>query len=152
MIGDITGYCMIKKDAKTVVAENVKAFLGDTCRVMEFSKPDGGALIMNRQGTELAMVEKEDIISSFECCQQNDILMPIELKDDFLGQMSYVNKVMTRKGGYNNLLKQMVIASSLHRGTFNDYILWAKQPEEQKEQYEMQDALINMVKNSHYGK
>lgn len=122
MIGDIVGYCIISSNAKTH-----KSFIGDSCRVMEFSKYDGGALVMNREGNELAMVEKIDIVSQFECFQQGEIIMPVDIKDDFLKQMLYTYKIMNRKGGYHPILKQMVIAASLRCGKFNDNFLWTKQ-------------------------
>jgi len=128
MIGDTVGYCVINKNATTCIAKTPKSFLGDTCRVMEFAE-DGGALVLNRQGTELAMFDKCDIGAKFECCEKGDVIMDPKLKEDFLGQMMYMNKAMSRKGGYNYMVKQIVIASSLHKGEFNDKVLWAVENE-----------------------
>lgn len=45
-------------------------------------------------------------------------------------QMMYVHKVTTRKGGYNNLLKNMVIQVSLMNGKLTDDFLFQKEREE----------------------
>jgi hypothetical protein len=49
------------------------------------------------------------------------------MKDDFIAQAVYTMKVNERKGGYAPILREMVIAASLHRGEFCDSVLWAKQ-------------------------
>jgi hypothetical protein len=125
MVGDIVGYCLIKKDTKTLVsAEPVKSFTEHPCRVLEFAI-DGGAMILNPQATGIAMVEKEDIISKFECGSQGDFIFPPKLT--LFEQMAYVTRLMQRKGGYNDTLRKMVIGASLHSGKFNDNFLWQKQ-------------------------
>lgn len=86
-----------------------------------------GALIFDKEGKALAMVDTEDIISSFYCCEFNGVIMPIEYKDDLIQQTLYYTKVMNRKGGYVPLLKNMVITHSLLSNKFNDTILWQNQ-------------------------
>lgn len=122
---DIVGFVDIKKDATTCKgAKNPDEFIGKTCRVMEFDR-DGGALVLNPQGTALAMFDKQDIYRRFKCGYANGVVTPPDL--DMMEQMMYVTKAQTRKGGYNNILCQMVIQASLMKGEFHDYLLWTKQ-------------------------
>ncbi len=124
---DVTGYAFIKKDAKTAKGVDPKKlpdFLGQTVRVMEFAD-DGGALVISPKGDCLAMFEKEDIKTKFKCTVQGEIICPPDI--DPFEQIIYSAKAMSRKGGYGPIIKQMVIAASLHKGTFNDNFLWQKQ-------------------------
>ena len=127
MIGDVVGYCEIKPDAKVQAASPDK-FRGKIVRVMEFQRDGDGALVISSDATELGMVEADAIRRKFECSSQGEVLMPPGL--DLIGQMAYATKVMTRKGGYNNLLKQMVIQASLMKGEFCDNFLFQKEEEE----------------------
>lgn len=124
---DIVGYCTIKKDATTGVAQNIKSFLGKDVRVMEFAR-DGGALVINSEATEMAMFNKEDIIRRFECGTQGEYLTPPNL--DTLQQMAYMTKLMSRKGGFNQIVRAMVIQTSLHKGKYTDDFLFQKEREE----------------------
>jgi hypothetical protein len=124
---DVVGYVDISKDAKAddiVSAISVEKFRGETCRVFEFAE-DGGALILDREATGLAMVEKAAIKRRFECGVVNDYIVPPNLNT--IEQMLYVTKCMSRKGGYNGIIKQMVIQSSLMQGKFDDRFLWVMQ-------------------------
>ena len=91
---------------------------------MEFAD-DGGAMLINMQGTAIGMFDKCDIERQFKCENVGDILCEPGLSNT--DKMLYVLKVQTRKGGYASVLKHMVIASSLQKGEFYDYVLWAKQ-------------------------
>lgn len=121
---DPVGYAIINKNAKSGAARNLHKFLGERVRVMEFAK-DGGVLVISSDAGELAMFDKEDVVRKFECIIDGDIVCPPGL--DFIGRMGYKTKCMTRKGGYNRLVREMVIAASLHRGEFSDSILWQRQ-------------------------
>lgn len=125
---DVVGFVKIKSDATTHMGVgNAQDFIGDNCRVIEFGH-DGGVLVLNRKATAIATFDKEDILSQFECgfvYGPQNVVTPPGL--DMIQQMAYVTTVMSRKGGYNNLLCQMVIEASLHKGEFNDHLLWAKQ-------------------------
>lgn len=124
-MNDIVGYAEIKHDAKTCKgARNPSDFIGKICRVMEFGH-DGCVMVLNSQGNALAMFDSCDVYRSFKCKIFNDVITPPNM--DFIEQIMYHDKVMTRKGGYNNIVKNFVIASSLHKGEFNDHVLWAKQ-------------------------
>lgn len=122
---DVVGYAEIKKDATTgrspIPIEN---FIGKPCRVMEFT-PEGDVLIVNSEATGLATFDACDVYRKFECKVLGDVLTPPDM--NMVEQTIYVAKVQTRKGGYNNLLKQMVIQASLLKGKFTDSVLFAVQ-------------------------
>ena len=120
----VVGYCRIRKNPTTGVGPELNTFAGTTVRVMEFDNW-GGVLAVNPQGTAMAMFERDDIETSFKCTTVGDVLMPPNLNE--FEQLLYHGKVLCRKGGYNSLLKQMVIEASLHRGQFNDQFLFQKQ-------------------------
>jgi hypothetical protein len=94
---------------------------------MEFDNDGNGALVLNPEGSALGMFDKDDFLASFKCIQVGNIIMPTSLKDDMLAQMSYTSQVLSRKGGYNDTLKKMIIVQSLNKGEFDDSILWQKQ-------------------------
>jgi hypothetical protein len=121
----IVGFAHIKKDATTCAgAINPEEFKGVTCAVMEFGVDDC-VLVLNPQGTALASFDKEDVQRSFKCGYFGKVITPPNLSP--LEQITYVTKVENRKGGYNNLLRGMVIAASMSKGEFCDSFLWAKQ-------------------------
>ncbi len=91
---------------------------------MEFAK-DGGVLVISSDAEELAMFNKEDVVRKFECSVETDFVLPPNL--DHFEKIAYKAKCMSRKGGYNHIVKEMVIASSLHKGEFNDGFLWQLQ-------------------------
>lgn len=91
---------------------------------MEFGH-DGCVLVINPQSTALAMFEKEDIYRSFKCGYFSGVLTPPEL--NHIEEMLYYHKAISRKGGYNRVLMNMVIQASLMKGKFTDDFLWQKQ-------------------------
>ena len=123
---EVVGYAIIKKDAKTGKSANpISQFTNAKyVRVMEFAA-NGFTLVLNPEGTALGSFEKEDVLKSFRCQVQGEVLVPPEL--DFINAQIYQSKVLLRKGGYNPMLKQMVIATSLHKGEFTDNFLFSKQ-------------------------
>jgi len=124
-MNDIVGFVHINKNATTCKgAENPTEFIGQTCAVMEFDR-EGGVLCLNPQSSALAMFDKEDVYRSFECGYSNGIVTPPNL--EMVEQMMYVMKAQQRKGGYNGLVRNMVIGASLAKGKFHDSFLWALQ-------------------------
>lgn len=124
-MNQIVGFAHIKKDATTCKgAENPNEFLGQTCAVMEFGVDDC-VLVLNPKSTALAMFDKEDVSASFKCGYSNGIVTPPDL--NMIEQMMYVTKAQTRKGGYNYIVREMVIAASLHKNKFNDGFIWQLQ-------------------------
>ena len=124
-MNNIVGFVHIDKNATTCKgAENPNEFIGQTCAVMEFGV-DGCVMVLNPQSTALAMFDKEDVYRSFKCGYSNGIVTPPFL--DMMNQMIYVVKAQQRKGGYNRIVRNMVIEASLMKGKFTDGFLWAKQ-------------------------
>ena len=121
---EVVGYALIKKDAKSGVSPiDINEFIGKVVRVYEFAK-DGGVLVMNLNATGLATFDKIDIQSKFECTEFAEIICPpdLEIKDKVI----YTTNVVSRIGGYSDILKKMVIAASINKGKFEDSFLWAK--------------------------
>jgi hypothetical protein len=118
MVGDIVGYCLIKSDATTCAgARKPEEFIGKILRVMEFN-PEGDVLVVNQQGTALAMFDACDVKQKFECDFVGDYIIPPNL--NYIEKTVYASKWMNRQGGYNNIIKQMVIAISLAKGKYSD--------------------------------
>lgn len=124
MIGDVVGYVSTSDTTTVVSAAPNSDFQNKVLRVMEFGV-DESPLVINNQSTALAIIENKDVVSKFKCSEFMGIVCPPEL--DILGKMSYVTRVMSRKGGYAPILKDMVIAASIHKGKFDDSILWLNQ-------------------------
>jgi hypothetical protein len=124
-MNDIVGFVHINKNATTCKgAKNPNEFIGQTCAVMEFDS-DGGVICLNPQGTALAMFDKQDVYRSFKCGYSNGIVTPPNL--GMFEQIIYVSKAKKRKGGYNWLVRNMVIEASLMKNNFHDSFLWAMQ-------------------------
>jgi hypothetical protein len=71
------------------------------------------------------MFQKQDIYRGFKCGYSSGIVTPPDL--DKINQMIYVEKATNRKGGYNQLVRNMVIQASLMKGQFYDNFLWSLQ-------------------------
>jgi hypothetical protein len=124
-MNDIVGFAEISKTATTCKgAKNPEEFIGKTCAVMEFGR-DGCVMVLNPLGTALAMFEKEDVYRSFRCEYVDGVVTPPDL--ELFEKMSYVIKAQQRKGGYNHLLRNMVIQASLMKSKFHDSFLWQMQ-------------------------
>ena len=122
---DIVGFVNIRQNATTCKgALNPNEFIGNTCPVMEFGADDC-VLVLNPQGTAMAMFDKEDIVSKFKCKLVNGVVCPPDLH--LLDQMIYIHKCQNRKGGYNDVVMNMVIQASLMKGEFTDSFLFQKQ-------------------------
>lgn len=124
-MNDVVGYALIKKGAtKVVSAAPISDFTEWRVRVLEFAD-DGGVLVVNSKGDAMAMIEKEEVHSSFKCSVEGDVICPPNF--NILQRMNYMAKCKLRKGGYCNTVREMVIAASLHRKEFCDGFLWQKQ-------------------------
>ena len=122
---DIVGFADISKTATTCKgAINPEEFIGKTCAVFEFGR-DGCVMVLNPLGTAMAMFEKVDVVRSFRCEYINGVVTPPDL--GFIEKMIYVAKAQQRKGGYNHLLRNMVVEASLMKSKFFDSFLWQKQ-------------------------
>jgi hypothetical protein len=119
---DIVGFAEISKTATTCKgAKNPEEFFGKN---LEFGRDDS-VLVLNPLGTALAMFDKEDVRRSFRCEYIDGVVTPPDL--GFIEKMTYVAKVQQRKGGYNHLLRNMVIQASLMKSVFYDSFLWQMQ-------------------------
>lgn len=139
MLGEIVGYVKLKPKTTTgISAISIEQFFdGQIVRVLEFSNPKNydsenniipeGCLVISNNAAGIATFDKEDILLYFECHETGDVLMPKKLKDDPLQAAMYMTNVKSRKGGYNNILKNMVIAASLMKNKFNDNFLFQQQ-------------------------
>jgi uncharacterized protein YerC len=122
---DLQGYAYIKGNTTTGISPApMSDFENHTVRVMEFGHDDC-VMVINAKANAIATFDKCDVGRSFRCGQQGDVITPPDL--NMIEQMMYVGKAMSRKGGYNYMVGQMVIASSIHSGKFNDTVLWTKQ-------------------------
>ena len=145
---EVVGYATIKKDAVVPSTLPMSEFQGQDVRVMEFDR-EGGALVVNAKATGIAHFDKEHIYRKFECGVQGDVLTPPGL--NLVEQMMYVGKVMTRKGGYNGILRQMVVQASLMKGKFNDQFLFAVQQEEDRMEKEKHEHIKDIKRRMHNG-
>jgi hypothetical protein len=122
----IVGYAFIKIDATTGIHKDEqtrKTFIGQTVRVLEFAQ-DGGAMVVNSQSTAIDVFDKDDISAKFECVEYANVICRPNI--NLMEQLIYYNKVISRKGGYNYIVKNMVIAASLHKGELTDGFLFNK--------------------------
>jgi hypothetical protein len=67
----------------------------------------------------------DDVEMWFECRVRGDVVLP--KTDDGMQLMVEMGKRLCRKGGYNRILKGMVILNSLRVGEFNDDFLFKRQ-------------------------
>lgn len=145
---DVVGYATIKKDAEVFSTVPMTEFQGQDVRVFEFDR-DGGALVINSKATGLAHFDKEHILRKFECCVVGNVLTPPGL--NMIAQTMYVGKVLSRKGGYNDLLKNMVIQASLMKGKFNDQFLFAVQAQEDRIKKEKHEKIKDIKRRMQNG-
>lgn len=123
---EVVGFCIIKKNSTTgMSAIGVENFEGNPMRVVEFGKVDNCVMCIDSKGSAIGVFDRCDVVSSFECEIFNDIICRPNLS--LVEKIQYSTRCMTRKGGYNQLLANMVITASLHKSEFNDGFLWSKQ-------------------------
>lgn len=119
---ELQGFCTIKKGALTCAGtDHPEWFVGKDCVVMEFDS-DGGVLVIDFNGRGMASFDKEDVYRKFECQMMADVICPPKLNT--IDKLLYCSKVHARKGGYNHILKDMVIQASLFKGEFHDDFLF----------------------------
>jgi len=122
---DTAGYALLKKEADCSFSMgDPKDWQRETVRVVEFND-SGSILVVSRDAMKMGMFDAKDIHASFKCLDVSGVLIP-PIKGE-MEKMMEASKRMMRKGGYNDFIKQMVIAASLHRNEFNDGFLFTKQ-------------------------
>lgn len=129
MLGDVVGYCMIKSGSTTgISAGKISNFEGKPIRVLEFAF-DGGVMVVNPEGDAIGTFDKCDITHSFKCEIYSQVVCPPDLPTT--DKVIYVAKRLNRKGGYGELIKQMVVRLSLMKGKVEDDFLFQKQAEDE---------------------
>lgn len=137
MIGDIKGFVSIKSLDNSLIGYdeqlNPKIYqeIKDAVLkalalpIIDIAVNNSGFLVVEPGGRAIVDVNMKDVNSWFECSAVGEILLPPNL--NFIETINEFAKRMTRKGGYSNIVRNMVIASSLHYGKFNDDFLFIKQ-------------------------
>lgn len=121
-MNEIIGYVQLSPVCNTGMSPlEMSNFADCICRVLEFNR-EGGVLVVSPDGDGLGMFDKEDIVSSFRCSTMGQVICPPDL--DEIRKMEYYYKASSRKGGYNNTIKDIVIALSLSKNTFTDSFLF----------------------------
>lgn len=126
MLGDIQGYCVLKS------TNTVKGYAGDPkelldafiLRIVDVAVDNSGFLVLNKQGTALAMVDMPDVQMHFLCSTLGGVILPPKLS--FAEQWREVAKRVMIKGGYTDIVRSAVIATSLIQNKFNDDFLFSK--------------------------
>ena len=123
MIGDTVGFVILKQDA------DLKHAVGDPetwkkgiKTALEINNSTESVLLID--GANMGMFDFKDVDRMFDCDSQGDVLLPKGLNE--IEKMFYFGHVMSRNGGYNEIARKLVIASSLHRQEFCDDVLWQK--------------------------
>jgi len=127
MLGDITGYVLVKNDAKCehAVMHTPEELQGKIFRALELNDSTKSALIIDNKAVAIDMIDYNDIERKFHCIKVNDVILPPG--EDMLVNMFEAERRLLRKGGYDSMVRGMVIASSLHKEKFNDDFLFQKQ-------------------------
>lgn len=121
------GYALIKTDQKSGISPApMTDFVGKPVRVLEFAE-DGGVMVINNEATAIATFDKQDVRSSFKCNQFGNVLVPEHIKIFSAAGVEFLMKRQSRKGGYCQIIQNMVIAASLQKGEFYDDFLFQKQ-------------------------
>jgi hypothetical protein len=122
---DPQGYAILKPSADcTMAVGEPQNWLNPKAIhiAMELNDRSQSALLIN--GAEMGMFEYSDLQHYFRCDRQGEILLPPGL--DMFEQMLYASLATQRNGGYNEIVKKMVIMASFHKNEFNDNFIWQK--------------------------
>lgn len=124
---EIKGYCMLKStNTVTGYVGDIKELLPPhALRIIDIAVDGNGFLVLNANSSALAMVEKEDVDYLFYCSVLNGVICPPDI--NFAERLQFAVSRQTRKGGYNNIVANIVIAASLSKGYFTDDFLFQKQ-------------------------
>lgn len=136
---DIKGYCTIKQSAEGRYVADVKKWKEALyCRVMDYNI-DGDVLAVLPDGQAMGMFNKNEVDSFFPCVVFGNVLCPPEA--NVADQEVYYLKVVSRKGGYNDILRRMVIINSLRKGKLDDDFLFSVERMEQLQQQQTQQRV-----------
>lgn len=137
MVGEIKGYCLLKSIDNVFIgmnkawypkeyAEIEQLLLTNPVRIIDIGVDNSGFLVLEPKARCICDVRNmDDVQSHFLCDQVGDVLIPPGLSE--LDKMLEMNKRTMRKGGYNDILRRMVVINSLRKNKFDDDFLFAKQ-------------------------
>lgn len=119
----IKGFCILKS------TQTVRGYAGDIAELLntplvifDVAVNGDGFLIMNKSMTAMADVRMPDVDRYFLCEIIGGVVIPPDLSIE--QKMAEITKRRARKGGYNDIIKNMVIAGSLAKGKFDDRFLF----------------------------
>ncbi|MPM12596.1 hypothetical protein SDC9_58950 [bioreactor metagenome] len=117
---DTIGFCTISTAPEGKYVADPDFWKGKTCRVVDITIA-GDVLV--KLDNKIGAFEAKDVVSIFRCQMFADVICSPEIS--FSDQMLYYKKIMNRKGGYNSLLRDMIISVSLRNGKFTDDFVFA---------------------------
>lgn len=134
-LGTIKGYLMLKSLDNIFIGINeeydyehyqkVKSdILKFPIRIIDIGVEDSGYLCVPPDASCLVDVrDKASVRNIFFCDEEGDILIPPGI-DDMVKRMVEFTKRSMRQGGYDRIVRNMVIAASLQKGEFYDDFLF----------------------------
>lgn len=123
---DIKGYVLLKSDANCNFAMGKPSdWQNKVLRAMEINEDTKSVLVINSEATHMGMFKLEECERYFHCEVMNKVILPPNL--NFMDKLLEFNKRVQRKGGYNDVIYNMVVMASLHSKEFNDKFLFQKQ-------------------------
>ena len=112
---ELQGYALVKKDANCSYGMGpASIWQGNIVRVVEFNDSSESVLVTSRDGNAMCMFDFKDLKTSFKCQDYFNVLIPV-----VKGEANKVFEAMKRqqrKGGYDQIVRQMVIQASIHSG------------------------------------
>lgn len=137
MIGDIKGYCMLRGIDNTIIgvnermqptlyAEVRKLIQTVPLRIIDIAVDNSGFLCLEPGGRAICQVNSmTDVGAYFLCDSFANVLLPTGLNP--VQKMAESARRLNRKGGYNDIVRKLVIAASIQKGEFYDNFLFTKQ-------------------------
>jgi len=123
---EINGFFELNSDAnlKFAMGEN-KIWINKIIKALEINEDTNSVLGLDDSGTQMGMFEMSDVKRYFHCQVTQGIIIPIGL--NLVDSMIYMQKRIDRKGGYDAVVRALVIGCSLHKGAVDDKFLFQKQ-------------------------
>lgn len=136
MVGDIKGFLRLKSMNSVFIGlpkddpkyNEVKDKVQKTLflPIFDIGVNNSGFMCMAPQGECLIDIrDTNDVESYFLCELMGDVVVPQGLS--FLDKNLYYTKRMSRKGGYNYIVRNLVIMSSLRAGKVDDRFLFTEE-------------------------
>lgn len=120
---ETVGYVFLSKEADCSKAMGDPSdWCGKILRAMEINEDTKSILLLNNAANGMGMFDLSDAELKFKCQEINGVIIPSEL--GMVEKMVYQTTRLTREGGYNETVKNMVIANSLRLGKVDDNFLF----------------------------